>query len=62
MPTLNVLSNNKKSILKNHLDIKIFTAVKYCCILHGRIRVMMFQRRFDQHSKMKKKSLVFDCR
>ena len=27
----------------NHLKINIFTAVKYCCILHGRVCVMETQ-------------------
>ena len=31
---------NKKNIKKNHPKINIFTAVKYCCILHGRVCVM----------------------
>ena len=30
----------KKNIIKTHLKIIIFTAVKYCCILHGRVCVM----------------------
>ena len=25
-----------------HLEINIFTAVKYCCILHGRVCVMFW--------------------
>ena len=35
--TVNVLSKTKK---KYHLKINIFTAVKYCFILHGRVCVM----------------------
>ena len=35
-----VLSKNKKTITIFHLKIIIFTAVKYCCILHGRVFVM----------------------
>ena len=30
----------KKTIIIFHLKINIFTAVKYCCILHGRVCVM----------------------
>ena len=30
----------KKRIIIFHLKINIFTAVKYCCILHGRVCVM----------------------
>ena len=39
--TINVLSKNKKNIKKIHLKINIFTAVKYCCILHGPVFVMV---------------------
>ena len=31
---------NEKNIIF-HLKIEIFTAVKYCCILHGRVCVML---------------------
>ena len=31
---------NKKNIKKFNLKMNIFTAVKYCCILHGRVFVM----------------------
>ena len=31
---------NKKNIKFFHLKIDIFTAVKYCCILHSRVFVM----------------------
>ena len=41
VPTIYVLSKNQKNIKKNYLKIIIFTAVKYCCILHGRVCVMM---------------------
>ena len=42
VPTINVLSKNNKNIKKkNHLKMNIFTAVKYCCILHGRVFVML---------------------
>ena len=34
------LANDKKNIKKIHLKMNIFTAVKYCCILHGRVFVM----------------------
>ena len=27
----------RKNIIFFHLKINIFTAVKYCCILHGRV-------------------------
>ena len=29
-----------KNVIIFHLKINIFTAVKYCCILHGRVCVM----------------------
>ena len=31
----------KKIFKKFHLKMNIFTAVKYCCILHGRVFVMV---------------------
>ena len=31
---------NEKNIIIFHLKMNIFTAVKYCCILHGRVCVM----------------------
>ena len=31
---------NKKNLIIFHLKITIFTAVKYCCILYGRVFVM----------------------
>ena len=34
-------AKKKKNDLKNYLKINIFTAVKYCCILHGRVCVMI---------------------
>ena len=40
-PTINVLSKNKKNITIFHLKIIVFTAVKNCSILHGRIFVMI---------------------
>ena len=30
-----------KNIKNFHLKMNIFTAVKYCCILHGRVFVML---------------------
>ena len=42
MPTIYVLSKNKKNIKKFHLKIIIFTALKYCNILHGHVCVMSF--------------------
>ena len=42
LPTINVLEQTKKNILIFHLKIIIFTAVKYCCILHGRVCVMTY--------------------
>ena len=38
--SFNVSSKNKKNIKQNHLKMNIFIAVKYCCILHGRVCVM----------------------
>ena len=35
-------SKNMKKVKKNQLKIVIFTAVKNCCILHGRVFVMSF--------------------
>ena len=40
MPTIFVLSENKKNIFFSHLKIIVFTAVKYCSLLHGRVLVM----------------------
>ena len=40
MPTIYVLSKNKKNITIFHLKITIFTAFKNRCILHGRVFVM----------------------
>ena len=40
MPTINVLSKNKKNITCFYLKIIIFIAVKYCSILHGHFCVM----------------------
>ena len=34
------LRAKKKNIIIFHQKINIFTAVKYCCILHGRVCVM----------------------
>ena len=45
-----VLSKNKKNIKNFHLKIIIFTAVKYCCILHGHVCVMCT---WNQSSLMK---------
>ena len=38
------LSKNKKKIYIFHLKINIFTAVKYCCILHGRVCVINLEQ------------------
>ena len=40
MPTINVLSKNKKNITFSHLKIIVFTVVKNCSILHGRVSVL----------------------
>ena len=40
VPTIDVLNKNKKNIRIFRLKINIFTAVKYCCILHGRVCIM----------------------
>ena len=40
VPTIYVLSKNKKNITIFHLKISIFTAVKNCSILHGRVFVI----------------------
>ena len=39
-PKHRCLSKNKKTIIIFHLKSNIFTAVKYCCILHGQVCVM----------------------
>ena len=39
--TINVLEQKKKYIVIFHPKINIFTAVKYFCILHGRVCVML---------------------
>ena len=36
-------SKNKIFLKKNHLNMNIFTAVKYCCILHGRVFIMLIE-------------------
>ena len=43
VPTIYVLSKNKKNIKNFHLKINIFTAVKYCSILHGQFCVIVFR-------------------
>ena len=48
--SINVLCKNKKNIDKNHLKMNIFTAVKYCCILHGRVCVMLLLLLEDLHA------------
>ena len=40
LPTINVLSKNKKNITIFHLKIIFFTAVKNCSIFHGHVFVM----------------------
>ena len=45
VPTIYVLSKNKKLITIFHLKIIIFIAVKYCCILHGHVCVMEYDFR-----------------
>ena len=49
VPTINVLSKNKKNITFFHLKIIIFTAVKNRCILHGRVFVMFAKFQGDSH-------------
>ena len=39
--TIYVLNKNKKHIIIFHLKVNIFIAVKYCCIFHGRVCVMV---------------------
>ena len=45
------LSKNEKNIIIFHLKINIFAAVKYCCILHGRVFVMRFECGFTCHEE-----------
>ena len=40
VPTIYVLSKNKKMSHFFHLKIQVFTSVKYCSILHGRVFVI----------------------
>ena len=40
VPTIYVLSKIKKYLTFFHMKITIFTAVKYCSILHGHVCVM----------------------
>ena len=42
VPTINVFSKHKKNIKIIHQKVNIFTAVKYCCILHWHVCVMNF--------------------
>ena len=51
MPTINVLSKNKKNIKTFHLKINTFTAEKDCCILHGCVCVMFSSKfKLDRNS------------
>ena len=60
MPTINVLSKNKKNITFCHLIIAIFTAMKYHSILHGHVCVMESQNfEFQQGSLSKDSSSTF---
>ena len=43
----------EKYLKKNYLKINIFSAVKYCCILHGRVFVMKFQDHQTSSSEVK---------
>ena len=52
-----VLSKNKKNITIFHLKIIIFTATKYCRILHGRVCVMIRSLYLDVQ-KFRKTTLV----
>ena len=45
VPTIYVLSKNKNKITFFHLKITFFTIVKYFCILHGHICVMLHSAR-----------------
>ena len=40
VPTFYVLSKNKKKVTFFHLKLQVFTAMKNCSILHGRVIVM----------------------
>ena len=40
VPTNYVLSKNKKNVTFFHLKIQVFTPVKYCSILHGRVFII----------------------
>ena len=42
VPTIFVLSKNKKNITNFHLKIIIFRAVKYCSLLHRLVFLMIF--------------------
>ena len=43
MPTINVLSKNKKRITLFHRKFTTFTAVKYRIILHGHVCLMCYR-------------------
>ena len=49
---------NMKNNIFFHLKINIFTAVKYCCILHGRVCVMILSLIFQALSVTR--SAVYD--
>ena len=40
VPTIYVLSKNKKNIFKNPMKFSIFTGEKNLCILHGQVFIM----------------------
>ena len=52
VPTIYVLSKNKKKITIFHLKIIIITAVKNHCILHGRVFVMVYYGAVSIHGTM----------
>ena len=59
VPTIYVLSKNKKKYQNFHLKIIIFTAVKYCSILHGHVCVMIICSDFaENHSFICKKIIL----
>ena len=51
VPIIYVLSKNMKIVKKIKLKIVIFTAVKYGCILHGNVFVMVIKKHYDDDTQ-----------
>ena len=59
VPTIYILSKNKKKITFFHLNITFFTTVKYCSILHGHVCVMYTSLCVDCPVKFNKVTVLF---